>query len=183
MNINPPITEGFLLKIKIMEKSRTWSRYQNGKIKIPITDYLIEIFEKEIALGNELKVCIGTDSQRHGGSTKFSTVVLILVKGKGGMIVHTSESRKNFHSIKEKMIAEVSITMEIAQEICWVLDMYDVDMEIHADINSNPEWPSNVALSEAMGWVKAMGYTFRCKDGLGGAFVASHCADRVCKNK
>lgn len=177
--------KGFLLKIKIMEKKlRTWGRYQRGKIKTPINDYLIELFEKEIADGNELKVCIGTDSQRHGGNTKYTTVVLVLVKGKGGMIIHTSETRKNLHSINEKMIAEIGITIEIAQEICWVMDLYDIDIEIHADINSDPQWPSHVALKEAMGWVVGMGYAFKCKEkGDLSAFAASHCADRICKNK
>lgn len=157
-----------------------WNRYGKGAINGPITDYLTKEIENEISKGSDLLVCIGTDSQRHGKRTKFTTVILLINKGNGGNIFYKNEYMKNYSSIKEKMIAEVAVTMEVAQEICWVLDLYDVDFEIHADINSKPNARSHVALSEAVGWVRGMGYTFKAKPD---AYAASHCADKICKRK
>ena len=141
----------------------TWNRYGSGKIDLPITEYLIKAIESEIEKGSDLLVCIGTDSQRHGNKTKFTTVILLIAKGNGGNILYSNKYSKNYSSIKEKMIAEVAVSMEVAQEVCWVLDLYDVEFELHADINSKPNTRSHVALSEAVGWVRGMGYTFKAK--------------------
>jgi predicted RNase H-related nuclease YkuK (DUF458 family) len=160
-----------------MEK---WKRYGKGEIDLPITDYLTRAIESEIKKGSDLLVCIGTDSQRHGNRTKFTTVILLISKGSGGNILYNNKYSKNYSSIKEKMIAEVAVSMEVAQEICWVLDLYDVDFEFHADINTKPNTRSHVALAEAVGWVRGMGYTFKAKPD---AYAASHCADKICKRK
>jgi predicted RNase H-related nuclease YkuK (DUF458 family) len=37
----------------------------------------------------------------------------------------------------------------------------DVDMEVHADINTNPHFKSNDALKEAMGYILGMGFAFK----------------------
>jgi hypothetical protein len=39
--------------------------------------------------------------------------------------------------------------------------MYNVDMEVHADINTNPNFKSNDALKEAMGYILGMGFRFQ----------------------
>jgi predicted RNase H-related nuclease YkuK (DUF458 family) len=51
-----------------------------------------------------------------------------------------------------------------------------VALEVHADINSDPSFKSNVALKEAMGYILGMGYTFKAKPD---AFASSYCADRL----
>jgi predicted RNase H-related nuclease YkuK (DUF458 family) len=57
------------------------------------------------------------------------------------------------------------------------LDAYDVDLEVHADINTNPRFESNVALNEAMGYILSMGFAFKAKPQ---AFASSCCANRLC---
>jgi predicted RNase H-related nuclease YkuK (DUF458 family) len=54
--------------------------------------------------------------------------------------------------------------------------VYDVDLEIHADINTNPGFKSNAALSEAMGYIRGMGFAFRAKPH---AFASSSCANKM----
>jgi len=38
------------------------------------------------------------------------------------------------------MLVEVAKSIEIAYELCNLFMQYDVDMEVHADINTNPHF-------------------------------------------
>lgn len=79
-------------------------------------------------------------------------------------------------TIKERMLSEVSKSIEIAYSLCDLLDKYDVDLEVHADINTNPQFKSNPALREAMGYILGMGFAFKAKPE---AFASSSCANKV----
>ena len=72
--------------------------------------------------------------------------------------------------------SKVSDSIQIAYSICSILDELDVELEVHADINTDPNFKSNVAFKEAMGYILGMGYTFKAKPE---AFASSYCADRV----
>lgn len=74
------------------------------------------------------------------------------------------------------MLLEVARSIEIAYELCDLFNEYDVDMEVHADINTNPQFKSNEALREAMGYILGMGYAFKAKPD---AFASSCCADKA----
>ena len=50
------------------------------------------------------------------------------------------------------------------------------DSQVHADINTNPGFKSNAALSEAMGYIRGMGFAFRAKPH---AFASSSCANKM----
>ena len=71
---------------------------------------------------------------------------------------------------------EVQKSIETAYSICDLLDLYDVDLEVHADINTNPNFKSNDALKEAMGYILGMGFAFKAKPE---AFASSSCANRM----
>jgi predicted RNase H-related nuclease YkuK (DUF458 family) len=153
-----------------------WRNFNGQTIQEPIKFSVEKIIIKEHELGNKLKVCIGTDSQVKGNYTEFATVIVFLRKGKGGfMLIHNEQSTVNY-SIKERMIMEVSKSIEIAYELCELFTKYDVDMEVHADINTNPQFKSNVALSEATGYILGMGFAFKTKPE---AFASSSCANKM----
>lgn len=79
-------------------------------------------------------------------------------------------------SIKERMLKEVSKSIAVAYEILPIIELYQIDMEVHADINTNPSFKSNVALTEAMGYTKGMGFKFKAKPF---AFASSYCANKM----
>ena len=79
-------------------------------------------------------------------------------------------------SLKERMINEVAKSIEIAYMLCDLLDKYDVGLEVHADINTDPSFQSNTALKEAMGYILSMGFVFKAKPD---AFASTSCADKV----
>lgn len=91
------------------------------------------------------------------------------------MFIH-DERMKGEMGIKERMITEVAKSIEISYMLCPLLERYHIDLEVHADINTNPQFKSNSALSEAMGYILSMGYVFKAKPD---AFASSSCANKI----
>jgi len=106
----------------------------------------------------------------------YATVIVFLREKRGGFMLISSEKTKQVYSIKERMLLEVSKSIEIAYQLCDLLDLYDVALEVHADINTNPNFKSNTALSEAMGYILSMGFVFKAKPD---AFASSYCANKI----
>ncbi|MBX6380649.1 hypothetical protein BXY57_0549 [Thermoflavifilum aggregans] len=153
-----------------------WRRFNGEPIKLPIKEEVRRAIERETAKGFRLKVCIGTDSQVRGHETEFATVIVFLREGHGGFMFIHNEKDHQHYSIRERMLVEVSKSIAIAYELCDLFNEYDVDMEVHADINTNPHFKSNEALREAMGYILGMGFAFKAKPE---AFASSCCANKI----
>lgn len=153
-----------------------WRRLNGQKIELPIKNAVEEAILREKEQGHRLKVCIGSDSQVRGGIIEFATVIVFLREKKGGfMFIHNSRSNKAM-SLRERMITEVAKSVEVAYSLCDLLDQHNVELEVHADINTDPHFQSNTALKEAMGYILGMGFVFKAKPD---AFASSYCADKV----
>jgi len=153
-----------------------WRKFNGEAIEIPIYEAVENAIKRETGNGFRLKVCIGTDSQVKGKETEFATVIVFLREGHGGfMFIHNEKTKQQF-TIKERMLLEVAKSIEIAYELCNLFTKYDVDMEVHADINTNPHFKSNDALKEAMGYILGMGFAFKAQPE---AFARSSCANKV----
>ncbi len=153
-----------------------WHRLDGSNIQLPIAEAVENALLNEQSLGNEIKVCIGTDSQVRGAETEFATVIVLLRKGRGGFMFINNDRTLQKMSIKERMLMEVARSIEIAYHLCPLFDKYKTELEVHADINTNPRFGSNTALSEAMGYILSMGFTFKAKPE---AHAASCCANKV----
>jgi predicted RNase H-related nuclease YkuK (DUF458 family) len=154
----------------------TWKKFNGEILQTPILTEVEQAIEREYNQGNKLKVCIGTDSQVKGTVTDFATVIVFLREQKGGFMFIHQERTSQKMSIKERMLAEVQKSIETAYSLCDLLDLYDVDLEVHADINTNPQFKSNAALHEAMGYILSMGFVFKAKPE---AFASSACANKM----
>jgi predicted RNase H-related nuclease YkuK (DUF458 family) len=153
-----------------------WRKFSGETLEAPIYEAVEAVIKRETEAGYHLKVCIGTDSQVKGQETEYATVIVFLREGHGGfMFIHNDRSRQKM-SIKERMLTEVAKSIEIAYELCNLFTLYDVDMEVHADINTNPAFKSNDALKEAMGYILGMGFAFKAKPE---AFASSSCANKI----
>ena len=167
-----------------------WKR-NDVVIKEPIVEYLEKLFDEQLALNRKLSVSIGTDSQRASkGTYKFATVILIrmqedlgdgIIVGRGGMLIsatyYNDFKARNKELVNERMVFEVSKSVEVAYEIAPLLDLYEIPLEIHADINPNSEHESNKALQQAVGYILGMGYQFKIKPD---AWASSSAADKRC---
>ncbi|HRO42529.1 MAG TPA: ribonuclease H-like YkuK family protein [Flavipsychrobacter sp.] len=156
--------------------SATWRTFSGEALKAPVKQAVEEAIMRETQKGFKLKVCIGTDSQVYGAETEFATVIVFLREKRGGFMFIANERTTHRYSIKERMLVEVAKSIEIAYELCDLFTEYDVDMEVHADINTNPQFKSNEALREAMGYILGMGFAFKAKPE---AFASSCCANKM----
>lgn len=152
-----------------------WRRLSGERINSSIIDEVEALIKRETANGHKLKVCIGTDSQENKDGFEFATVIVFLRHRSGGFMLIENSHHKEPISLKERMLMEVAKSIDIAYRLCDLLDKYDVELEVHADINTDPRFKSNTALSEAMGYIMSMGYVFKAKPD---AFASSSCADR-----
>jgi predicted RNase H-related nuclease YkuK (DUF458 family) len=155
----------------------SWRKLDGSRILLPINEAVEKTIQNELANGHQLRVCIGTDSQVRGKSVQFATVIVFLREGKGGFMFIQTEVINQSMTIRERMINEVGRSVTTAYDLGEIFNQYKVPMEIHADINTDTSFKSNVALKEAMGYIRAMGYAFKAKPY---AFASSSCADKVC---
>jgi predicted RNase H-related nuclease YkuK (DUF458 family) len=153
-----------------------WRRLNGQRIELPIAEAVEATILKEKELGNRLKVCIGTDSQIRSGIIEFATVIVFLREKKGGFMFIQNGRWLKTMSLRERMITEVSKSVEVAYALCDLLDKHEIELEVHADINTDPHFQSNTALKEAMGYILGMGFVFKAKPD---AFASSACADKV----
>jgi predicted RNase H-related nuclease YkuK (DUF458 family) len=153
-----------------------WKKFNGEVINSHILKEVEKVIKREYIQGNKLKVCIGTDSQVKGSIIDFATVIVFIREKKGGFMYIQQEQASIKMSVKERMLAEVQKSIECAYSLCKLLDIYDVGLEVHADINTNPTFKSNQALHEAMGYILSMGFVFKAKPE---AFASSTCANKI----
>jgi uncharacterized protein len=166
------------IKQHIMEQQRKWRKLDGTRLDISIEDEVRRVIVREKEAGYQLKVCIGTDSQVSGKVTEFATVIVFIRKGKGGFMYINNELSRQKMSIKQRMLMEVAKSVEVAYSLCKWLTLYGVDFEVHTDINTDPNFKSNDALKDAMGFIVGMGFAVRAKPY---AFASSNCANKVLK--
>ena len=167
--------------LSVIEKNRKvttmkWRKLNGQRIEAPLLEAVEETIIRETEAGFKLKVCIGTDSQVIGEDVHFATVIVFLREKRGGFMYISNDRANRKMSIRERMILEVGRSVEVAYELCTLLDLYDVALEVHADINTDTAFESNTALKEAMGYILSMGFVFKAKPD---AFASSCCADKV----
>ncbi|MDO5655993.1 MAG: ribonuclease H-like YkuK family protein [Flavobacteriaceae bacterium] len=151
-----------------------WQNMSGKFFTDPIELLVREAIIREQNLGHTLKVCIGSDSHVYGNEIHYATAVVFVRKGKGAFTFIRKQKEFQNISIKERMLNEVNRSVEIAYRIFEILDEFNVEMEVHADINTDAEFKSNIALRDAMGYILGMGYVFKAKPY---AFASSNCAD------
>lgn len=151
-------------------------RTLNGNPINDLESHVEKIILEAIANGIDLKICIGADSQVYGSHIEMATAIVFIRKGNGGFMLVNKENISNNMGLRERMIAEVSRAVNTAYGLSKLWDQYEVDLEVHADINTDPSFKSNVALKEAMGYILGMGYTFKAKPE---AFASSSCANKI----
>lgn len=153
-----------------------WSKLDGTVILLPIKEEIERVLSIETFNKNRIKVCIGTDSQVKQNFTEFATAIVFVREKSGGFMYFKHDKNKQVFSLKERMIHEVAKSIEIAYDLCPIFEKYNLELEIHADINTDPKFKSNDALKEAMGYIIGMGYQFKAKPD---AFASSSCANKA----
>ena len=157
-------------------KKQKWRTLKGNGIGIGIKEAVKCTLRSEKRKGFDVKVCIGTDSQVKGSVTEFATVIVFVRKGNGAFMFIHKEMKTDRYSIKQRMMEEVSRSIEVAYELSDMLNEMNVAMEVHVDINRQAAFKSNEALNDAVGYITGMGFGYKAKPF---AFASSCCANKM----
>jgi hypothetical protein len=128
-------------------------------------------------------VYVGADSIRYKKDgmwyAKYSTVIILHINSnKGCNLFHKSVDMPDYGNLKQRLLTEVGFAIEAATEIIDIVGKRHI--EIHLDINSDNKYKSNIAVKEALGYVKgSTGIDAKIKPE---AFAATHCADHLVRH-
>lgn len=138
-------------------------------------------------LDTTTKVYLGCDSivvkknKRFYG--KYATVCIIHKNGKNGCKIFSNTSYEPNYDVKKnrpkmRMMNEVIKVCELYNQLIPFIDEFDI--EIHLDISTNPKNGSNVAATEAAGYVLGVtGLEPKLKpDSFASSFGADHVANK-----
>lgn len=151
---------------------RQWKTIEGKRIVQPIP----ELTE---ALRGIKVVHIGTDSQQDGQLTRFVTVIVIHTPTKGGRALYTVESVKRIHSLRERLLKEVWMSVATALEVNGMIGA-DSELLVHVDANPNTKFKSSQHVKELAAMVVSQGFNVVLKPE---AWAAMHVADHVVKYK
>jgi predicted RNase H-related nuclease YkuK (DUF458 family) len=129
------------------------------------------------------KITIGTDSELlTDGRADFVTAVVVHRVGNGGRYFWRRLEAGKFHTLRDRIIKEVLISLDLGKEILLGLknlvreggaDFSRWDFEIHADVGENGE--TKTMIQEVVGIIRANDFKPITKPG---SYAASNVADR-----
>lgn len=128
-------------------------------------------------------VYVGCDSIRFKKNgqwfAKYSTVIILhMDSNKGCRLFHESIDLPDYGNLKQRLMTEVQYAVMAATEILDVLG--DRHMELHIDVNPSPKHKSNVAVKDALGWVRgSLGIDAKIKPD---SWASTHAADHAVRH-
>jgi predicted RNase H-related nuclease YkuK (DUF458 family) len=121
----------------------------------------------------ENMIYVGTDSHAYNNEWLFATVICCHTPGKGGRFYtkRLKFPKTNFRSLLERLLHEVYLSIEIAQEI---ESLTGRKPEVHVDVSTKGNG-SGRFYSYVVSYVLGMGFNVTCKPN---AWASSSVADR-----
>ena len=123
------------------------------------------------------RVTIGTDSQLLSDkNADFVNAVVVHRVGNGGRYFYRRFELGTFHTLRDRMIREALISLEVAQQFLAELKKFplpEFEFEIHADVGMNG--PTKAVINEIVGMIRANNFEVRIKPE---SYAATNVADR-----
>lgn len=123
------------------------------------------------------KVTLGTDSELLADKdADFVTAVVVHRVGNGGRYYWRRFELGKFHTLRDRMIREALISLELARTVLVELKkepLPEFDFEIHADIGERG--PTRAVIQEIVGMIRANNFEVRIKPF---SYAATNVADR-----
>jgi uncharacterized protein len=123
------------------------------------------------------KVTIGTDSELLSNkNADFVTAIVVHRIGNGGRYFWRRFELGKFHTLRDRIIREVLISLDVAKEVLTALKkspLPEFEFEVHADVGMNG--PTNAVIQEVMGMIRAHNFEGKMKPE---SYAASNVADR-----
>ncbi len=156
-----------------MEKEKIFKTL-NKNVQVDLINYVKDYMEQN----PEVEILIGCDSQNRKRETVYAIVIGLYKPSKGAHVLYSKlvTPRVRIDQNSVRLLNEVWYSVEVAERIKNELGIIATWIDI--DLNPDPKWQSNKALSEAVGMVIGMGYKVRHK---GNSPVMTYCADHLVK--
>lgn len=123
------------------------------------------------------KVTLGTDSELLADKdADFVTAVVVHRVGNGGRYFWRRFELGKFHTLRDRMIREALISLELARKVLMALKkepLPEFEFEIHADIGERG--PTRAVIQEIVGMIRANNFEVRIKPF---SYAATNVADR-----
>ncbi len=152
--------------------STTGLKLDNRQVTKEVVDFILEKKDRRY------KIFIGSDSEGHASdNTEFVTAVVVHRVGNGGRYFWRRKALKRFHTLRDRIIQEVLLSLKTAEEILESLkgfeNLPEFDFEIHIDVGEKGETKS--IIQEVVGMVRAYDFEARIKPE---SCAATNVADR-----
>ncbi len=129
----------------------------------------------------EYKITLGTDSLKlQGAIADFVTAIVVHRVGRGGRYFWRRIELDNFHTLRDRIMREVLVSLEVAHEFIEKLENErsrqrapKYDFEIHVDVGENGA--TKVMIQELVGMIRAHNFEAKTKPE---SYAASNVADR-----
>lgn len=123
------------------------------------------------------RITIGTDSELAADKdADFVTAIVVHRIGNGGKYFWRRFELGKFHTLRDRIIREVLISIDVGREILTELQKFDLptfEFEIHADVGVNG--PTKAVIQEVVGMIRANNFQARTKPE---SYAATSVADR-----
>ena len=156
------------MKQSEIKQFKTLSTHRPVELIQYVKDYLAEKPETEILLG--------CDSQNRGRETYYAVVVGLYTKGKGAHVLYSRFTVPRIKDDIHRLLNEIWYSVEVAEQFKDQLGIRPTTLDI--DINPDPKYRSNQALSSAVGIITGMGYKVRHK---GNSPMMTYASDKLVK--
>lgn len=135
---------------------------------------------KDYVLGDSSRlfhISVGTDSQNFD-FTKVVMVVAVWKVGKGGIFFYDIKRVKKMTNIRQKILYETSMSLEMARRLSDKLEDENLNYEIDIHVDAGETGPSSKIIPEIVGWVKACGFGCKTKPN---SYASSSIANKYSK--
>jgi predicted RNase H-related nuclease YkuK (DUF458 family) len=140
--------------------------------KVELIPYILGYFEEH----PDCQILIGCDSQNRKHETIYAVVIGLYNPGKGAHVLYSRFTTPREKDNTTRLLNEVWHSVEVAElirnETGFKAEWIDIDL------NPDPKYKSNQALTSAVGIVTGMGYRVRHK---GNSPIMTYAADHLVK--
>ena len=137
---------------------------------------LVEYIKKYVSQYPDVEILVGCDSQNRKRETIYAIVIGLYKPGKGAHVLYSRFTTQRERENTNRLLNEVWFSVEVAEAIKNNLGIKATWIDI--DLNPDPKYKSNAALTSAVGIVTGMGYSVRHK---GNSPIMTYAADHLVK--
>lgn len=124
----------------------------------------------------QYKLIVGSDSLGTlGNRSNFVTAIVVQRIGNGGIYFWRGVSQKEVFGLRDRIIKEVLLSLEVAQKLTYLfLDVETVcNIEVHVDVGTGGK--TNPLIKEVTGMIQGYNFLYKTKPE---SYAASSVADR-----